>query len=88
MSAGYARQAKRVMSADCLSSVFLNLLDSYPRIKALHFHQNYVASPLGNNANIESFFHIRRGIGLFVSYTQSYAWLASCIFVADAVAFR
>ena len=81
MSAGYARQAKRVMSAECLSSVCLNLLDSYPRIKALHFHQNYVAPPHGNGTNIESFFHIRWGIVLLCSCSQSYAVLANCIFV-------
>lgn len=81
MSTGYARQAKRVMSADCLSSVCLNLLDSYPRIKALHFHQNYVAPPHGNGTNIESFFHIRWGIVLLCSCSQSYAVLANCIFV-------
>ena len=81
MSAGYARQAKRVMSAECLSSVCLNLLDSYPRIKALHFHQNYVAPPHGSGTNIESFFHIRWGIESQCSCSQSYAVLANRIFV-------
>ena len=82
MSAANAHQAKRVMNVDCLSSVCLNLLDSYPRIKALHFHQKYVASLQGNSANIESFFHIRRGIESQCSCSQSYAMVAKRIFAA------
>lgn len=82
MSAANAHQAKRVMNVDCLSSVCLNLLDSYPRIKALHFHQKYVASLQGNSANIESFFHIRRGIESQCSCSQSYAMVTKRIFAA------
>lgn len=88
MSAANAHQAKRVMNVDCLSSVCLNLLDSYPRIKALHFHQKYVASLQGNDTNVEIFFHIRRGIEILCSCSRSYTLAANCFFAAGAAARR